>query len=244
MKRKQLIVFITLLLAAVLLGALLPIAVFSMNDRMLEGKTTAIQIRQYDLSYQSDLDTASRLRLTQRDISVGATVSLERGIYLQEQEVADICQQFIRAMTGFSFSVSSRYDMTPALLTFPGKGAIIVWIVSLYLNESWSCEFVIDDQTGLILRCSFHGAPWQWDSLVKDCGSVPAMEAYISLRMADALCMHFSTRLDTELTVDVQRDAISDHNVFSAKVSLYKEGQVEFVIPLTLVSAEGYLSIN
>lgn len=244
MRRKQLAVFITLLLFAALLGWLLPVAVFHLNDRMKEGKTTELSIRQYDLSYQSDLDPASRLRLVQHDVTVSSTVPLERGIYLRRQDVVDIAEQFIRDLSGLSFSLSGRYEIVPVLLTFPKEGTIIVWIVNVELNNAWTCECMIDDQTGLILRCSFRCYPWQWDKLIKDPDSVPNVEAYISIRTANALSKHFNTRLDTELTANVKQENITDDELFTADVILSKDGQTAFVIPLSFISQEGYLSIN
>lgn len=232
MKQKRLLRFFALLLAAALLGWLLPSAVFRIGDSLEEGKTSEVQIRQIDLSFQSDLDTASRLRLVHGSVVDNAT-PLERGIYLQQQDAEDISARFLRELTGERIPAEAYADTTPMLFNFSGEGTILVWVVHADLGEEWFWEAIIDDQTGIILRCSFQGGAWNWPALFPDYdGEVPVVEEYVSSRLSDALRSHYNQRLGTALRSDVQQ-AVNNYFEYSAELVLSQE-QEEYRIPLVI----------
>ena len=242
MKGRQWLRFFALLLAAALLGWLLPPAVFWIGDGMEEGKSTELQIRQIDLSFQSDLDTASRLSLA-RESAAEAMTPLERGIYLQRQDVQEICEQFVRDLTGERLSMQGQFDITPALLSFPEEGTSIAWIVNAYSDSGWMLEALIDDQTGVILRGSMESALPEWEALLDLPDSWVELNDAVSARLCDALCRHFNTRLDAALHASAQPEW-DDEEMYSAELVLSEDGEELYRIPYSIRVDRGVIIIN
>ena len=245
MKQKQLVVFVALLLCAALLGWLLPSAVFLAEDRREEGKLDKMEIRQFDLSYQSDLDAAARLQIIHSTPYSKAT-ELEHGIYLQEHDVEEISEQFLRDCTGDSLAVNGHCEATPILLSFSGEGTIIGWKVSVFLNEHWTWNALIDDQTGLILNCSFEGAPMQWDSLFHEFGSEADSASFIAGKISSAICSHFQAKLSETLSSDIRREESGDFGdyVYIASIILSEASIPKYTIPMAIVLEESMIFIN
>lgn len=242
MKQKQLLGFIALLISAALLGWLLPSAVFLAEDHIEERKLDTLEIKQFDISYQSDLDTAARLQII-HDTPDSSAMPLERGIYLQAQDVEKIAKQFLRECTGNPSVICERFEITPILFSFSGEGTFIGWDVSMIVNESWTWDALIDDQTGLILRCSFAGAPMQWDSLFPEFGSEADSVTYIVDKLSSALCSHFQAKLSEALSSDIRWEESGDY-VYIASILLSEDSIPKYTIPVVFVLEEGMISIN
>ena len=243
MRTRQTLLFTALLLAAALLGWLLPPAVFRLGDGLEEDRIIHVEIRQIDLNYQSDLDTASRLELLRRGKADNTVLPLERGIYLQREDAEDVCEDFLQRLTGRTVSLDNRCDVTPALLSFAGEGTVIAWIVTAYPDELWSWECVIDDQTGLILRGSLTGPPGDWSSLFPDFRKAEPESGQLADRLAAALCGHYAQRLDETLDAGLENETLDEWMLFG-ELALSKDGVRQYRIPIEIVVEEGRLSVN
>ncbi len=241
MKRNHRIGFLALLFAAAILGWLLPSAVFRLDDRMEEGKTSAVEIRQVDLNYQTDMDIQSRLHFAQRIESNAVTTPLEHGIYLQKQDVEKICEQFLQDLTGTPILSHGDINITPMLFGASDGGTMIVWMVSGSVNECSSWEVGIDDQTGLLLSCCFFGLDWA--ELFPDFGKTEWKAAYISSRLSGALCAQFNDRLDADFSDYIQSDYTEAMNC-AGTIILSENDTGEYDIPFTVSVTEGVILLN
>ncbi len=243
MKLRHKLIFVSLLLAAALFGWLLPSAVFRISDGIEAGKSSALQIKEVDLRYQSDLDPARRLRLIRQTSIEARYTALEHGIYLQEHDVREICAQFLLDVTGRSYPDSSFFDVSPTLITYSGEGTMLVWNVGAVLNDAWHWEAVVDDQTGLILRCSFEGVHEAWDSLFRDYPGSGSGQSYAAIRISDAVRRHFNDRLSADLTSRTLQLS-SDDLEYTADLLLSEDEQLKYIISLVVVSEEGIIMLN
>ncbi|MBO4419954.1 MAG: hypothetical protein J5789_09055 [Oscillospiraceae bacterium] len=243
MKWKQLLPVFAFLIAAALLGWFLPSVVFHIDDRLEADHTQEMQIRQFDLNYQSNLDTASRLRLMQSENGEPDAIPLERGIFLQEQDVEEICGQFLLDLTGYSIPELDHFYVMPILMNYPDEGTFLVWAVGGLVNDAWNCELLLDDQTGLILRCSFSGPAWSWTELLYDFNYGLPVQDYAASRFSQALCSHFNARLGSRLTAAVETE--EENELFYRATLILSDGdREEFVIPFEILFEEGVFSIN
>ncbi len=241
MKRNRMVVFVALLLVAAAFGWLLPSGVFWLDDGKEEEQSVPMQIKQVNLNYQSDLDTESRL-IFARDVAIqGAITPLDHGIYLQRQDVEEICEQFLWDLTEASVVSRRSTNTTPALLSTP-NGTIIVWTVNEFLNERWSWEAVIDDQTGLLLSCRFYEITWP--EFFLDFDGAGSAEAYIASRISDALCKQYNDRLDGNLTVEEQQNNIVPTAYYTGRIILSENEDILYHIPLTISAGEGWFMLN
>ena len=242
MKRYQLLTLFAILAAAALFGWILPETVFRIEDAVEGRKLSTAQIRQIDLNYQSDLDIAARLRFIQEPIETAVTTPLQKGVYLQKQDAAKIAEQFLLEATGYQFVLQGRSDLTPMISAAPAYGTMIVWVVHVSLNETWNWEAMIDDQTGLILKCSFFGSPNAWDSLFHDFGGALDSEEAILHRLSEAFCRHFEARTSSAFTAGTKLDFADDF--YYTGTLLLTEGTEEYRMPFELSLPEGFISFN
>ena len=243
MKRNYWILVLLLLAAAGVIGWFLPVLITENQDAVLEGKPEPVSIRQIDISYQTDLSAADKLRLMQGRPSVDS-VSLERGIFMTDREVRSVMEQFLKELTGNSFELGVKnFSAAPMLLNYGSEGSVLVWNVMVYLDDSWRCDAVVDDQTGLLLECSFSGFPEWWETLFCDLENVTDVREHICSMMGDALCAHCSRQLSVAYTVSLTEEEMQDFG--GSGVFLFSEnGQERLRIPFLLILTEGFLTIN
>ena len=244
MKKQNLLIFAALLLAAALLGWLLPTAVFRGVDRSLEGRPEPVSIRQIDLSYQSDLQFADRLRLLSTEVPGSNISSLERGVYRDEAGIRDILRTLLEDLTGFSFRVSqSNTDIAPVLMQFPEQGVFVAWRAIVFLNEMWSFEVILDDQTGALLGCSFEGGPGAWDNLFHRPNGIADYNETLRERIRTALETHYRTQLGADYSAKtVTLDQNSE--VLYSEIAFMEDDEEQFRISYMLVFSEGYFNIR
>ena len=243
MKRNYWILVILLLAAAGVIGWFLPVLITENQDAVLEGKPEPVSIRQIDISYQTDLSAADKLRLMQGRPSVDS-VSLERGIFMTDREVRSVMEQFLKELTGNSFELGVKnFSAAPMLLNYGSEGSVLVWNVMVSLDDFWRCDAVVDDQTGLLLECSFSCFPEWWETLFCDLESVTDVREHICSMLGDALCAHYSRQLSVAYTVSLTEEEMQDFG--GSGVFLFSEnGQERLRIPFLLILTEGFLTIN
>lgn len=243
MKRNYWILVLLLLAAAGVIGWFLPVLITENQDAVLEGKPEPVSIRQIDISYQTDLSAADKLRLMQGRPSVDS-VSLERGIFMTDREVRSVMEQFLKELTGNSFELGVKnFSAAPMLLNYGSEGSVLVWNVMVYLDDFWRCDAVVDDQTGLLLECSFSGFPEWWETLFCDLENVTDVREHICSMMGDALCAHCSRQLSVAYTVSLTEEEMQDFGG-SGVFLLSENGQERLRIPFLLILTEGFLTIN
>ena len=243
MKRNYWILVILLLAAAGVIGWFLPVLITENQDAVLEGKPEPVSIRQIDISYQTDLSAADKLRLMQGRPSVDS-VSLERGIFMTDREVRSVMEQFLKELTGNSFELGVKnFSAAPMLLNYGSEGSVLVWNVMVYLDDFWRCDAVVDDQTGLLLECSFSCFPEWWETLFCDLESVTDVREHICSMLGDALCAHCSRQLAIAYTVSLTEEEMQDFGG-SGVFLLSENGQERLRIPFLLILTEGFLTIN
>lgn len=243
MKRNYWVLVLLLLAAAGVIGWFLPVLITENQDAVLEGKPEPVSIRQIDISYQTDLSAADKLRLMQGRPSVDS-VSLERGIFMTDREVRSVMEQFLKELTGNSFELGAKnFSAAPMLLNYGSEGSVLVWNVMVSLDDSWRCDAVVDDQTGLLLECSFSGYPEWWETLFYDLESVTDVREHICSVLGDALCAHCSRQLSVAYTVSLTEEEMQDFGG-SGVFLLSENGQERLRIPFLLILTEGFLTIN
>lgn len=243
MKRNYWILVLLLLAAAGVIGWFLPVLITENQNAVLEGKPEPVSIRQIDISYQTDLSAADKLRLMQGRPSVDS-VSLERGIFMTDREVRSVMEQFLKELTGNSFELGVKnFSAAPMLLNYGSEGSVLVWNVTVYLDDSWRCDAVVDDQTGLLLECSFSGFPEWWETLFCDLENVTDVREHICSMLGDALCAHCSRQLSVAYTVSLTEEEMQDYGG-SGVFLLSENGQERLRIPFLLILTEGLLTIN
>lgn len=243
MKRNYWILVLLLLAAAGVIGWFLPVLITENQDVVLEGKPEPVSIRQIDISYQTDLSAADKLRLMQGRPSVDS-VSLERGIFMTDREVRSVMEQFLKELTGNSFELGVKnFSAAPMLLNYGSEGSVLVWNVMVYLDDSWRCDAVVDDQTGLLLECSFSGFPEWWETLFCDLESVTDVREHICSVLGDALCAHCSRQLSIAYTASLTEKDMQDFGG-SGVFLLSENGQERLRFPFLLILREGLLTIN
>lgn len=244
MKKNRLILLIFLLLAAGGFGWFLPAAVFHGMDRSTEGKTEAISVRQIDLSYQSDLQIEDRLRLI-RDYDLASSATpLERGVYQDTDSVRETVEVFLWQLTGFHDTVSAQNaNVQPALLSFDGEGVFVVWTVAVSLNDAWTLDAILDDQTGLILRCELESIAQHWDRLFPSFYGTESSEVFLNNSLQEAIRQHYQAQLSASYTAALIADD-SDGNVCLGHILLYENDRQAFVIPFLYLISDGLLRIG
>jgi hypothetical protein len=242
MKRRHILLFFLLLAAAGTIGWFLPTLTVENRDFALEGKAEPITIRQIDLSYQSDRSAEDKLRLIRENSAGGA--ALERGIFLTDMEARSVLEQFLQELTGSGAEMKiSGCVAQPALLSYGAEGSLLVWEVTAVLENECHCAAVLDDQTGLLLRCFFYGRSDWWEILLPDAGSATDAQEYICSALGDALCAHANRRLSVAYTVSVEAEDM--HPLGGRGVFLFSEnGQVYLQMPFLLDLEQGYIEIN
>lgn len=240
MKRLKSLMFVGLLLAAALLGWILPAVVFRLADRRDEARQPDPTIRRVDLTYASDLDSATRLQLL-RDVDFDLRgVVLDRGMFLEESDVSEILLSFLRDFTDQSLDV--RCSVTPVLVSFD-SGTFLVWEAVCYLENGWTFTAFVDDQSGLILKCRFWGAPDGWDDLIPDLGESKDVLGTLQTRISKALVRHFNSRLGTDYQFSL-RNGWDDGYIYTVDLVLLDGTSRPFQMAILVLPQEGNLLIN
>ena len=244
MKAKRLLPFLLLLAAAGLAGWFLPVLAAKGYDHSTEGKAETVDIRQIDISYQSDLSIADRLRLIREHNTVSERIPLEHGIQLTDQEAKTIAESFLQTLTGTSGKLEAwNYSLDPELLSFEQEGSFLVWNVTVFWNGSWTCEMVLDDQTGLLLRCVLRNEEGIWENLFHGLDGASDGRTFIRSALENALLSHCRLRLSTDFTLSEALEDI-DQDGFIGSFLFTGDGVEPFEMSVLLVLFYGELSIN
>lgn len=187
---------------AALLGWFLPLADFDLYDEINDGRQMELDIEQINLTYRDDLTMNQKINIANYENVFASAVEIDKGIFVQKEELANILGDFLADFTGYRFDVESDWYAVPKLVNLSNnRGTIVVWEVSIWLNESWEFQCYVDDKTGAILQCAFYGDPSSWDNLIVDYNASENEDAYILLsnRFRTAIYNHYASRIGAKI---------------------------------------------
>lgn len=240
MKRSFFVPFLLLLAAAGLIGWFLPVLAAERQDRALEGRAESVEIRQIDLSYQSELSAADKLLMIRFHFPAAETVPFDRGLFLTDSEVRSVLERFLRELSGKELSLNGQNcSAVSELLVFGETGSILVWKLTARLDGAWRCEALVDDQTGLLLRCCLTGNPAGWDRLFPHREETEGVESYACAALSAAMDAHVRRQLPAghSVALRTEQGAYGD-------LLLLEDGRECMRMPYQCVPAQGYLGFN
>ena len=140
-----LVVTVFVLLAAVL-GWYLPLAAFSFDDTINERKHMELDIERVNLTYRNDLSIAQKIEIANSEYLFEDYMEMERGIFIQQDEVISIVSDFLTDFTGYRYDVNNaEFYAVPILVNLTyNRGTIVFWMVSCWIETDWNFNFGID----------------------------------------------------------------------------------------------------
>ncbi len=200
MRKFSTVITAVFIILAAMLGWFLPVVVFDASDKVNEGRRKDLDIKQVNLSYRDDLAMSQKINIVHFEYGLSDTIEIDKGIFVQRDELAKIVGDFLADFTGYRFNLSRDMKATPMLVNLTNnRGTIVIWYVDVWLNDNWSFECFVDDKTGAILRCSFYGDPAYWESLVVGFNNAFNTTDYLSEKFRNALYNHYTTRLNAKI---------------------------------------------
>ena len=148
MKKLQYPIAALLLIAAIVLGMILPGTAAALQDKRMEDEQTEYTIEKVNLDYETDRTTGEKLAMYFSEKQY--EVELQNGRYLQENAAVKICSDFLKTIFPDSGSFNAG-TATPALTYFTDGSNMIVWNCSIdFLGIN--ADFVVDDASQAILQ--------------------------------------------------------------------------------------------
>lgn len=188
------------IILAAALGWFLPIVDFDAYDKFSEGMQKDLEIQQINLSYRDDLAMNQKISVANVDYEISGGVEIDKGIFVQEDELAKIMGDFLADFTGYRFNVAENWYAAPMIVNLANnRGTIVMWAVNIYLDDNWEFACLVDDKTGAILRCAFYGDPAYWDDLVHGFDDSYDGYQFLSDRFRTAIYNHYASRLNAKI---------------------------------------------
>ena len=200
MRKISSVITAVFIILAAALGWFLPIVDFDAYDKFSEGMQKDLEIKQINLSYRDDLAMSQKISLANVDYEISGGVEIDKGIFVQEDELAKIMGDFLADFTGYRFNVTKNWYAAPMIVNLANnRGTIVIWGVSILLDNGWEFECLVDDKTGAILRCGFFGDPENWDDLVHGFDDAYDGYEFLSDRFRTAIYNHYASRLNAKI---------------------------------------------
>ena len=200
MKKVSTLITAVFIIMAALLGWFLPLADFNLYDQINDGRQMDLDIEQINLSYRDDLTMNQKINIANYDNDFAGAIEIDKGIFVQKEELELIMEDFLADFTGYRLDVSKEWYAVPMLVNLSNnRGTIVVWAVQIWMDEYWEFQCFVDDKTGAILRCSFHVNPDYWESLVLGFNDADDLYSYISNKFRTAIYNHYASRLDAKI---------------------------------------------
>ena len=170
MKKLSFFVTAIFVIMAAALGWFLPLAAFTIDDRLAEGKEMQLDIERVNLSYRDDLSIAQKINICNNEEQY-EKIELDRGIYNQAEEVKQNIVDFLIDFTGAKSDSLNKVILPKPFLynSMSNKGTVVLWEVNDCMMENgWRFTCKVDDKTGSILTCFFiceYGEYYGWETL-------------------------------------------------------------------------------
>ena len=200
MKKISFIVTFIFVLMAAALGWFLPLAAFSVDDNLTEGKQRQLDIERVNLTYRNDLSIAQKISIVNYEYQYEDDIEIDKGIYIQEEDVKQIVSDFLADFSGYRFDVDKGgFYATPHLVSLSNnRGTIVIWAVDFLISDEWEYICFIDDRTGAILRSTFYGFPEDWGNLIHGFYDMDDYHNGICERYLNAIYKHYSEKLNAK----------------------------------------------
>ena len=241
------VVFAIFVLMAAALGWFLPITSFRLYDDVNEGKQHDLDIDRVNLSYRDDLTIGQKISIltsSNSDYDYADYIELEKGIYLQNEDINKIMREFLADFTGLVYEIDENdvFYCQPVLVNFSGnRGMIVVWYVTVALDNGWVVQFCIDDKTGAILYTSFSTYYSSWDSLIEGYQDFDDPCNGICERYLNALNNNLSDKADAKFITYHLLQSATDEYYSSYRIIFRDERDDTFNITLNLYVEDKYL---
>ena len=233
MRRLSTVVTAVFFLMAALLGWFLPLADFNVYDQISEGSQKDLEIKQINLTYRDDLTMNQKINIAYYESAFEDAIDIDRGIYVQEDELARIIGDFLADFTGYRFDVANSWIAVPKLVYLNNRGTIVVWRIELFLDENWEFECYVDDMTGAILRCAFYGDPDCWDDLVHGIYDAEDPFEFLSNKYRTAVYNHYASRLNAKI-VTYHKVGDSNYGEVASYLFVFKDDKnYTFELPVS-----------
>lgn len=200
MRKINTVITAVFIILAAALGWFLPVVVFKISDRVNEERQKDLDIQQINLSYRDDLAMSQKINIVHFEFGIADTIEIDKGIFVQREELSRIVGDFLADFTGYRFNLSKDMEAAPLLVNLSNnRGTIVVWYVYITLNDYWHFECIVDDKTGSILSCSFYGDPVYWESLIVGFNNAFNETDYVTEKFRNALYNHYSSRFNAKI---------------------------------------------
>lgn len=245
MRKIYFVVAAIFVIMAAALGWFLPLAAFNIDDRINEGKQEELEIERVNLTYRDDLTIAQKMEIVNNAYQLEDTITLDKGIFLTEDEVLRIAGEFISDFTDYHYYEYLDDYMsyaTPMLINLTGnRGTTVIWNAEFLLPGEWFFNCVIDDKTGAILKVTFEGYGASWDALITDFYSYADPNSKICDLYRNAIYNQYSKRLNAKfVTYHLIQDQY-DYD-YASYVLIFRDGRNEtFEINLGVSVNNGYI---
>ena len=104
------------IILAAAFGWFLPIVDFDAYDKFSEGMQKDLEIQQINLSYRNDLAMNQKIGIANVDYEISGGVEIDKGIFVQEEELAKIMGDFLADFTGYRFNVAQNWYAAPMII--------------------------------------------------------------------------------------------------------------------------------
>ena len=200
MKKLSFVVAAIFVIMAAALGWFLPMAAFNVDDSISDRKQMDLEIERVNLSYRDDLSIAQKINIVNNDYQIDDYITLDKGIYLQAEDVEQIVTDFLADFTGYRFNLKqSDMYISPILINLSNnRGTIVIWSVDCWLGQGWEFMCYIDDKTGAILNCSMYGDPGSWGEMISGFNYMDEVHNEIASKYLNALYTHYSKKLNAK----------------------------------------------
>lgn len=236
MKKRNTIITAIFFLMAVALGWFLPLAAFTVEDSIADGRRNELSIEHINLSYRDDLSMSQKINLVYY-INTSELIALDKGIYNQSNDINRIMNEFMADFTGFRHSVDYALNARPMLLNLSNnKGTIVIWEVDAYIYDNWHFSCFIDDKTGAILRVFLEGDPTTWNQLLSYVEDGEDESIPIAERFGNALLNHYSRQLSAKF---VNYKRVDDLDMYPVSYRLVFRDEKNYVFQI-LVNVDYY----
>ena len=158
-----------------------------------------LDIARVNLTYRNDLSMSQKISIANYEYQYEDDIEIDRGIYIQKEDVKKIISDFLADFCGFRFDLNeTNFEATPHLVSLTNnRGTVVIWGVECYLQD-WSFSCILDDRTGAILACIFSGNPEDWDELIQGFFDMKDYHNEICERYLNAIYKHYSERINAK----------------------------------------------
>lgn len=240
MKKKQIIVYLLIIVLITGICIAFPYSIFSLQDKNRFGKIYSESVTPMDSAFQNKMSLTDKLQLIQNEYSNINVVVLEQGTKFNQSTIHDTVKNEVQKLRemGLAPAETDLWENQPKSTTSlfyidttnPAKN-IIVWIL-LYWDGKQSSTIYIDDESGKILRFSYMSEENTFLLELKDMAK--KWGEYLGLEFKEALVD--SVEKDEAIA---ERMTQEKYGIVQRIKVYYWSGQGNVAVPIT-ITKHGY----